>query len=278
MDALVYHNDKIVEVNSAKVSATLAGLQYGWGIFTTLQVHNRDLFAFDRHWDRLVKHAEKARISIPLEKSAARQALDELTQANSVVYGRVRLTVIKGGVGPWQTGQEKESEVLFFTSSESSPRKRQELSLTLSPYRILSSSPLAGVKRTSMLENLLAFDEARGRKFDEAVMLNERGEIVSATAGNIFWSDGKELFTPSLSTGCIAGITRAIILDAARRINIHAVEGSFPIQILSNALEVFVTSTARNIATIKNFDIKSFDARPGSMTRNIHREFQKLFA
>jgi branched-chain amino acid aminotransferase len=275
MDRLIFHNEQIVEATSATVAATLAGVQYGWGIFTTLRAYEGKVFAFDRHFERLVKHSEKARVPFFLNQNSTKRAIDELIQANALVNGRVRLTILKGIAGSWRTLQERESEVFIFSTSEQLQKPR-DLNLTISPYRLLSSNPLAGVKRTAMLENLLAYDEARSRNFDEAVMLNERGEIVSATAGNIFWVEGNELCTPSLGTGCIAGITRAQVLEIAKRINIHVVEASFPLPRLLDASEVFLTSTARGITLIKSYDFKTYDIRLASMTRNISHQFKKL--
>jgi branched-subunit amino acid aminotransferase/4-amino-4-deoxychorismate lyase len=275
MDKLIFHNDQMMEASGASVAATMAGVQYGWGIFTTLRVFGGKVFAFDRHYERLFKHGEKARVPILITKERAKRAIDDLIKANQLVDGRIRLTVLKGVAGSWRTFQERESEVLIFSTSEQL-QKPPEFRLTISPYRLLSSNPLAGVKRTAMLENLLAYDEARGRNFDEAVLLNERGEIVSATAGNIFWVEGNELCTPSLGTGCIAGITRAFVLEIARRINIHVVEASFPLPRLLDANEVFLTSTARGINLVKSYDFKTYDLKLASITRNIAHQFKKL--
>jgi branched-chain amino acid aminotransferase len=275
MDRLIFHNEQIVEASSARVEATLAGVQYGWGIFTMLRAYEGRVFAFERHWQRLIKHAEKARVPVLIKKDEAKRAIHNLIHANGLVNGRIRLTILKGFAGSWRTQQERESEVLIFTASEQA-QKMRDLNLTISPYRLLSSNPLAGVKRTAMLENLLAYEEARSRKFDEAVMLNERGEIVSATAGNIFWVEGIELCTPSLGTGCIAGITRAFVLEITKRINIHVVEASFPLPRLLDASEVFLTSTARGITPVKSYDFKTYDDRLANMTKNIVRQFKKL--
>jgi branched-subunit amino acid aminotransferase/4-amino-4-deoxychorismate lyase len=277
MDRLIFHNEQIVEATEATVAATLAGVQYGWGIFTTLRAYNGKVFALDRHFERLVRHSEKARVPFQFNKEGAKRAINELIQANRLVNGRIRLTILKGIAGSWRTLQERESEVFIFSISEE-PQKPRELNLTISPYRLLSSNPLAGVKRTAMLENLLAYDEARSRNFDEAVMLNERGEIVSATAGNIFWVEGNELCTPSLGTGCVAGITRAYVIEIAKRINIHVVEASFPLPRLLDASEVFLTSTARGISLVKSYDFKAYDNKLASMTRNISHQFKKLTA
>ena len=275
MDRLIYHNDVIADSAEIRLAPTIAGVVYGWGVFTNLRVYDGKPFAFERHWDRLVRHAERARVAVPAQRDRAEQALVELINANAVQQGKARLMILKGDAGAWRTEKGRESEFLIFTSPEVQ-RASEPLAITLSPYRLLSSSPLAGVKQTAMLENLLAFEEARGRGFTEAVMLNERGEIVSATSGNIFWVEGDELLTPSLSTGCVAGVTRSFIQEIAARVNIYLVEGSYPLQRVLDSTEVFVASGLREIASVASFDFKAYDLTQARVTRNLSREFQKL--
>jgi branched-chain amino acid aminotransferase len=274
MDRLIYYNDGIVDATDARVAPNLAGLLYGWGVFTTLKIYNGAPFAFERHWERLVKHAEKARIAVPVESEQARRAFTELVSANSIHHGRARITLLKGDTGTWRIEPGRQSELLIFTAPDPVRSKREE-AITVSPYRILSSGPLAGVKRTAMLENLLALEEARGRGFTEAVMLNERGEIVSATSANIFWVEGDQLITPSLATGCIAGIMRQLLLEIADQLRLYATEGSFPVQRLRDASEVFLTSTLREIAPVASYDINQYSPANRRITRMLGREFQK---
>jgi branched-subunit amino acid aminotransferase/4-amino-4-deoxychorismate lyase len=275
MDRLVYHNDRILDLSESAVAPTIAGLLYGWGVFTTLRVYNGKVFAFDYHWERLLRHAEKARVPVTLDVEGARRVLDDLIAANSVEQGRARITVLKGEAGFWRGASAREADLLVFTSSEAF-RTLPNLALTISPYRILSSGPLANVKRTAMIENLLAFEEARARNFDEAIMFNERGEIVSATAANIFWVLADEVFTPSLATGCIAGITRRLVHEIATKYNLHVVEGSFTTQRLLEAREIFLTSTAREIAIVSSFDVKEYSRNEARIAKLISREFQKM--
>jgi branched-subunit amino acid aminotransferase/4-amino-4-deoxychorismate lyase len=275
MDRFIYLNDAIVDSDEATLPTTIAGVVYGWGVFTNLRIYDGRPFAFDRHWARLVRHAEKARVTLPLDGDQAGRALSELLAANSVEQGKTRLTILKGDAGAWRSRKGTESQFLIFTSSEAR-RPNADLDITLSPNRILSSSPLSGIKQTAMLENLLAFEEARARGFTEAVMLNERGEIVSAASGNIFWVEGEELFTPSLSTGCVAGVTRSFVHEIAGRVNIHLVEGGYPVQRLLDATEAFITSSLRGIVPVASFDIKHYDVKQARVTRNMSREFQKL--
>jgi branched-chain amino acid aminotransferase/4-amino-4-deoxychorismate lyase len=163
----------------------------------------------------------------------------------------------------------------MFTSSEVF-RASPNLAITISPYRVLSSGPLAGVKRTAMIENLLALEEGRSRGFDEAIMLNERGEVVCATAANVFWVQGDEVFTPSQATGCVGGITRRLVNEIATKFKLHVVEGSFTTQRLMEAREVFLTSTAREVAIVSSFDLKVYNRKEARIARLISREFQKV--
>jgi len=275
MHPLIFHNDNIIAAEDAKIDLTSAGLLYGWGVFTTLGIYDGKAFAFDRHWKRLVTHAEKMRVPVPLDLKQARRALEKLIEANSVEQGRARVTLVKGDAGSWQVERGRESELFMFTSPEA-PHARNDLAITQSPYRVLSTALLAGVKQTAMLENLFAFEEARSRGFNEAILLNERGEIVSATASNIFWVQGDEIFTPSPATGCIAGVTRRFVRELAIRWKLHVVEGSFPVQRLLDAREVFLTSTAREVSLVSSFDAKEYPARQARIAKLISREFQKL--
>jgi branched-subunit amino acid aminotransferase/4-amino-4-deoxychorismate lyase len=275
MHPLIYHNDQIIDAGEAKVAPTVAGLLYGWGVFTTVGIYHGKAFAFEHHWKRLVSHAERAHLTLPLDFKKARRALEQLIASNSVEEGRARLTLVKGDAGSWHVQPGRQSEFFIFTS-EDAPRARSDLALTISPHRVLSTAALAGVKQTAMLENLLALEEARSRNFNEAVLLNERGEIVSATAANLFWVQGDEIFTPSLATGCVAGVTRHFVHQLAARWKLHLVEGSFSVQRLLDAREVFLTSTAREVSIVASFDAKDYPARQARIARLIAREFQKL--
>jgi branched-subunit amino acid aminotransferase/4-amino-4-deoxychorismate lyase len=275
MDRLIYHNDRIIDASEAKIAPTLAGVLYGWGLFTTLRIYQGRAFAFEHHWERLLKSSDKARVPLGIDAGVIKQALGDIVAANAVEQGRARITILKGEAGSWRGASAREADVLIFTASEAA-RPPSPIALTVSPYRLLSSGPLTGIKRTAMIENLLAYDEARSRSFDEAVLLNERGEMVGATAANLFWAQGDELFTPSLATGAIAGITRRFVCDIAAQAKLHLVEGSFTTQRLLDAREVFLTSTAREIALVASYDVKQYDPREANLARVIQRRFREL--
>ncbi|MEO6589891.1 MAG: aminotransferase class IV, partial [Pyrinomonadaceae bacterium] len=120
----------------------------------------------------------------------------------------------------------------------------------ISPFLVNSTSPLAGVKSCDYLENIIALEEAEQRGFDEAVRLNERGEIVSACMANIFWRKSGRLFTPLLKTGCLAGTMREFVLE-----NEDGFEIKMSLDSLENADEIFLTSAGLGICKVSEFDI-----------------------
>ena len=272
---MVYHNDRLIEVSDARVAPTLAGVLYGWGLFTTLRVYAGRVFAFEHHWERLLKSAEKARVPLGIDAAAMKQALGEIVAANAVKQGRARITILKGEAGSWRGASSREADVLIFTAGDAA-RPPSPIALTVSPHRLLSGGPLAGIKRTAMIEHLLAYDEARSRNFDEAVLLNERGEMVGATAANLFWAQGDELFTPGLATGAMPGITRRFVCEVAAQARLHVVEGSFTTQRLLDAREVFLTSTTREVAPVASYDVKQYDPKEANITRVVQRRFREL--
>ena len=126
------------------------------------------------------------------------------------------------------------------------------------------------------LEQVLSWEEAQARDFDEAVMLNERGEIVSATMANIFWAREGTLHTPALSTGAIAGITRAAIIELAGKQFIPVIEGIFELADLAEADEMFLTSASLGVAFVNTFDFRQYSVAAGNIYTRLSRALKEL--
>ena len=150
------------------------------------------------------------------------------------------------------------------------------LSLAVSPYRTSTFSPLTGIKSLNYLSNVLAWEEAQSRDFDEAVVLNERGEIASATSANLFWVKEGTVHTPALSTGAIAGVTRECVIDIAGKHFIPLLEGVYEMADLTDADEIFLTSSTLGVAPVTTFDFRRYAVEAGSVTAMIAGAFAKL--
>jgi branched-subunit amino acid aminotransferase/4-amino-4-deoxychorismate lyase len=150
------------------------------------------------------------------------------------------------------------------------------LSLAVSPYRSNTSSPLSGIKSLNYLDHVLAWEEAQSRDFDEAVVLNERGEIVSATTANLFWARNGTLHTPAVSTGALSGITRECVIDVADKHFIPLLEGIYEMADLTDADEIFLTSSSLGVAAVTTFDFRRYSEGP--LTTTIADAYRQLTA
>jgi branched-chain amino acid aminotransferase len=124
------------------------------------------------------------------------------------------------------------------------------------------------------LDHVLAWEEAQSRDFDEAVVLNERGEIVSATTANLFWAKNGTLHTPNLSSGALAGITRECVIDIAGKHFIPLLEGIYEMTDLTDADEIFLASSSLGVAAVTTFDFRRYSEGP--LTTTITEAYRQL--
>jgi branched-subunit amino acid aminotransferase/4-amino-4-deoxychorismate lyase len=243
----VSFNQQISPASEPTFSALSPAALYGKGIFTTIAVYHEKPFLWEDHWRRLRQNAEQVGIDLSdFPERVVDEALAEIIQKNAVESGRARLTFFdERPASIWSYPSQKKTGLLITTADF---RVISEINLTISPYRINSLSPLCGVKSCNYLENLLAFEAAGSSGFDEAVRLNERGEISSACLANIFWLADEEIYTPSLETGCLAGTTRELIL---RRFPVHQVKTN--LTALETADGIFLTSAGIGLAQVSLF-------------------------
>jgi branched-subunit amino acid aminotransferase/4-amino-4-deoxychorismate lyase len=196
--------------------------------------------------------------------------------------GRARLTLLTRAVrGVWRekTGSSSSSGVetdLLIMTGDARPAPAEGLAITLSPYRLNSLSPLTGVKSVNYLEHVIAWEEAHARDFHEAVVSNERGEIVSATMANIFWVTRGTIHTPALATGALAGTTRARVIALAEELAFPLVEGTYDTSDLSDADEIFLTSATHGIGPVTTYDFHRYTVAAGSVVLRLREAFRQL--
>jgi branched-subunit amino acid aminotransferase/4-amino-4-deoxychorismate lyase len=150
------------------------------------------------------------------------------------------------------------------------------MTLAVSPYRINTFSPLTGIRSLNYLEQVLSWEEAQAREFDEAVMLNERGEIAAATMANIFWVREGTVYTPALSTGAVAGVTRNTLLKLAEAESIPVIEGVYELGDLVEADEIFLTSANLGVALVTTFDFRQYSITTESIGARLRKAFRIL--
>jgi len=277
MHPVIYLNKTMVEATKARVAPVSSAMLYGRGVFTTLAIHNSEAFLWSKHWQRLTTHAKRLDVDYTgcTEKNVG-DALRKLISVNQVKYGRARVIMLaRSGRDFWKmkTPGTKKTDLLIMTGE---PQKISPdgLSLAVSPYRVNTFSPLTGIKSLNYLDHVLSWEEAQSRDFDEAVVLNERGEIVSATTANLFWAKDGSVHTPALSTGALAGVTRECVLEIANKHFIPVLDGIYEMSDLTDADEIFLTSSSLGVAPVTTFDFRRYAIEPGNLTSIIRQDFQ----
>lgn len=273
-EMFVSFNHQIIPASEAKIPALASSALYGAGAFTTIAIYDRKPFQWERHWRRLTAAADKIHLRLPRDftEETVRNSLAALVEKNDLTDGRARVTFFdEASTGIW-TFENARRASLFITADRfrSAPT---EIRLALSPFRVNSKSPLAGLKSCNYLENLLSLEEAKSRGFDEAVRLNENGASVSACMANLFWVGDETIFTPPLETGCVEGTTRAFVIESAARLGFEVYTIAAPFDELRLADEIFLTSAGLGIAKVGNLDGEAVGGAAGGITDRLQAEF-----
>ena len=268
----------MVEATKARVAPVSSAMLYGRGVFTTMAIYDTKPFQWEKHWTRLTRDAEKLKIDLTgcTQKSVG-EGLQKLIAVNQVKNGRARVIFLaRSGRGSWKTKipNTKRTDLLIMTGDVHKV-PASGLSLAVSPFRVNTAAPTTGVKSLNYLDRILALDEARERDFDEAMMLNERGEIVSAATANIFWTRSGTVHTPTLSTGALAGVTRECVIEIAEKHFVPLVEGVYEMNDLTDADQIFLTSSAIGVAPVTTFDFRRYSIEAGSVVSIIKDAFSK---
>lgn len=225
---------------SPPLPATAAGLTMGLGVFTTIGIWRGRPFVLDRHYARLSRDAAALELECPHSFDEIFAALSQVISANGITRGVARITLTARGDGRWNTETGSDLSVLAQPMTDID----RALKLGWSPYRAEARRAAAGVKSTSYADYLLAWREGQKRGLDEVILCNGAGALCEAARCNVMWTRGETLFTPALSTGCLPGIARALLLEWAREDGFETREAVFAPSELENADCVLLTNAA----------------------------------
>src|SRR3954447_50418 len=241
------------------------GLTVGDGVFEAVKVVDGRPFALTRHLERMTRSA--AGLGLPrLPTDLVREGIDAVLAAKHLPLGRLRLTHT-GGVAPLGSGRGDRPPTLVVVA-DTLDRATPTTSVVTVPWPRNERGVLAGLKTTSYAENVVALAYATERGAGEALFPNLAGNLCEGTGTNVFYVVDGELRTPTLGSGCLAGITRALLLEwyGGREVD-------EPIDVLESAEEIFLVSTTRNVQAVTRSDDRELTG-PGPVTT----ECQKVWA
>ncbi|MGA2144766.1 MAG: aminotransferase class IV [Bryobacteraceae bacterium] len=259
----ILHNDAIRQATDPVLAAGQVGLLSGWGVFSTLRVQDGVLFAFERHWARLTRDAAAFHIALPSDPEAVRLRLLELVEANHARNSTLRLAIVRNNGGTWAAANARETDVIALTAD--TKNWGRGVRLAYQPEARHAACNFAGTKILSWAMNLTWLETAQRRGFDEVILLNERGEVAECTSANIFAAVGDTVFTPPLASGCLAGITREVLLNEVHVPGVEIVEKTLLPVDLELAEEVFITSTTRDLLPVVEIEGRKTGTASGSV-------------
>ena len=256
----VLHNDTIRDVSDGALSPGQVGLLSGWGVFTTIKVTEGVLFAFERHWARIARDAAAFRVTIPADSEGVRRRLLDLVEANRAYDSSLRLVIVRNDGSMWAGPSNGRASDLIALTADSKEWSAQ-VKLRYVPNARHAACEFAGTKILSWAMNLTWIESAQREGFDEVILLNERGEVAECTSANIFAARGNQVWTPPLSSGCLPGITRELLLGEVQVSGIRLEERVLKPADLENADEVFITSTTRDLLPVVRIESRELSAK-----------------
>jgi branched-chain amino acid aminotransferase len=266
MTTAIWVDGRVVPEAEACVSVLDHGLTVGDGVFETAKAPGGRPFALTRHLERLSGSARGLGLAEP-DHEVVRAAVAEVlaARADPTSDGRVRITYT-AGVGPPGSDRGSAAPTLVVLATDLAPSAPSAAVVTV-PWPRNERGALAGLKTTSYAENVVALAYARARGASEAICADTTGRLCEGTGSNIFLALGSRLVTPTLATGCLAGVTRALVLEWC-----DVAEEDVPIEALQDADEVFLTSTTRDIQPVHAVDGRPCDVR-GPLTARAMEHF-----
>jgi aminodeoxychorismate lyase len=239
---LAFVNGKYIAADRPALPINDRSFLYGDGLFETIRITNGQPFLWREHLERLQRGADFLKIPLPFTFEEIEIAARHLLSQNDVPEGVVRIHLSRGPSERGYTLPENPKPTLVITTQKSIHTEHPGLRLITSTIRVLADDPLSQFKTANRLPNILGRQQADAAGADEALILNNQNQIAEASAANIFIIRGKEIVTPPLSSGALAGTTRAFILQIAPEHNLAPIESPLTIADLKSADSVFLTS------------------------------------
>jgi len=267
----VFLNDKLVDIEDARISVGDSGFLYGAGLFETMRAYNGVVFRLDDHLNRLLASAKALSIEHTYGKEYIADGVHKVLEANGLTDARLRLTLSAGAMA---RSQEKPGATLLITATKLQPYPmeyyKKGVLVVLCPSRQNAADPTCGHKTTSYFSRMLALKQAHEKKAAEALWFTTDGRLAEGCISNVFLVKDSRLYTPTINTPVLPGIARKTVCELARANEIGLVEKDLSIDGLLGADEVFITNVIMQVMPVVGVEGHAVgDGKPGSVTKRI---------
>ncbi len=259
-------NGDLTPLEQGRISVVDHGFTVGDGVFETLKITSGQPYALTRHLRRLARSAAGLDLPVP-DEALVREAVAAVCAQQPYDLGVLRITYASGP-GPLGSQRGDQGCTLVVVSMPGKPWPAST-KVHRSQWPRNERSPLAGLKTTSYAENAVALAAAKRTGASEAVMANLAGYLCEGTGSNVFVVVEGHVLTPPLASGCLAGVTRGLVLDW-----FEVEEANLPFDVLNTADEVFLTSCTRDIHPVHAVDERTISDWP--VTAELVGRFREL--
>jgi len=279
---LIYLDGKIVPESEAKISVFDHGLLYGDGCFEGIRIYNGRVFRLTEHLIRLYESARSICLTIPISLEEMEKATVATVAANNLRDGYIRLLITRGvgplGLNPYQC--PKAGIIIIASGISLYSAEKYETGLNLITCATRRPTPAAlspQVKSLNYLNNIMAKIECIQAGCEEGIMLNEQGYVAECTGDNVFVIKGGQVYTPTIASGALNGITRMAVIEVMHEMGLRIHEITMTRHEIYTADECFLTGTAAEVIPAVQYDRRLIgDGKPGKLTADIIKRFKVL--
>jgi len=276
---IVNIDGEIMPIAEGRVPVLDHGFLFGDSIYETLRTYDQKPFLFSRHYERLRRSARAVFMDIPQNREQMyAEVLRTVKAAGSDGEHRVRITITRGAgdVSPDPGSCEASSIIIFATPLPSLPESVYRNGVEVIVSSFYRSRQLGDAKTGNLLRSVLALREAKAAGAFEAITLTSEGKISDGITSNIYLVQDSTILTPSADSGILEGITRAVVLDLARRAGLKVVEGLLDLSEVERSSELFLTSSTRGVVPIVRVSGKAVgNGQPGPLTRQLIEAYKR---
>ena len=276
MGIFFYYNDKLHKEGTPVINADNRSLRYGDGLFETIKLINGHLILGDHHFERLFSGMRILQFDHPAHFTAAylTEKINTLSKNNEHMgAARIRLTVFRGNGGLYDPENHLPNYIIeTWQISNEVKLNTNGLVVGVYPYAKKSCDIFSNIKTNNALPYAMAALYSKKNKLNDAFVLNNNNRICDTTIANIFIIKDGIVYTPPLSEGCIAGITRKWLLENLPKADFQVIEKVLTVEEVKNADELFTTNSIKDINWVRHFQDKEYS---NQITEKIHGYFIK---
>lgn len=272
----IYLNGNIIRREEAAISPFDHGYMYGLGLFETFRTYNGHPFLLDDHLARLNNGLEELDIEYRGKREDILSILEQLLKVNGLQDAYVRLNVSAGaGDVGLQTKPYTDPTVIMYMKSLPSNGTQEKEGVVL---EITRNSPEGNrrLKSHHYLNNILAKKEMGSALAKEGIFLTKEGYVAEGIVSNLFFVKDGIVYTPSLETGILDGITRQFVFSLLEKLDITVKEGFFTIQELLESDEIFVTNSVQEISPIVRIGNHFYPKRKHTLVRRLQTIYNQV--